>query len=328
MGSEATVDEERIDPSLLHHAGGAAEDSIVARVVWYYYMGGMTQQAIAERLGVTRLKVNRIIGQARADGSVRIEVRLPLARCIALEEQLVARHGLQAASVIPSVEDLEDRQAQIGEAAGAMLDPLLTDGVGLGVGWGRTLRAATRRLTPRRLAGSYVTSLMGGLTRASGVNTFEVAADYADHLGAECYYFVAPLFCPSEESRTALLTHNGLSQVMRRAREGTIAMVSSGDLSPLSLLAATQTISENMESLRDAGAIGDLLGVFLNEDGQPVDHPLNHCVMSLTPTELKAYPISILASGGLNKLPIIRAILKGGYVTRLVTDEQVAEALL
>ncbi|MFN8832042.1 MAG: sugar-binding transcriptional regulator [Labrys sp. (in: a-proteobacteria)] len=322
------MDDQRIDPLLLHHAGGANEDSTVARVVWYYYVGGMTQQAIAERLGVTRLKVNRIIGQARADGSVRIDVKLPLARCIALEEQLVERFGLQAASVIPSVPDLEDRQAQIGEAAGAMLDPLLTDGVGLGVGWGRTLRAATRRLTPRRLADSYVTSLMGGLTRASGVNTFEVAADYASHLGAECYYFVAPLFCPSEESRSVLLTHHGLSQVMRRARDGTIAMVSSGDLSPLSLLTATQTINDNLESLREAGAVGDLLGVFLDEKGEPVDHPLNHCVMSLAPADLKAYPISILASGGLNKLPIIRAILTAGYVTRLVTDEQVAEALL
>jgi DNA-binding transcriptional regulator LsrR (DeoR family) len=50
--------------------------------------------------------------------------------------------------------------------------------------------------------------------------------------------------------------------------------------------------------------------------------------MALTPQELKAYPVSILASGGMGKHPVIRGILNARYVSRLVTDEAVAEALL
>ncbi len=37
---------------------------------------------------------------------------------------------------------------------------------------------------------------------------------------------------------------------------------------------------------------------------------------------------SILASGGLYKFKIIRAILRAGYVKQLVTDQASAEALL
>lgn len=310
------------DPAL-----NPADAPLLARVAWYYYIGGMTQQEIADRLGLTRLRVNRMVGQARAEGLVRIDVKMPLASCVALEERLKDELGLEAVTVIPTLPDPDALQQAIGEAAGIMLDPLLKDGNGLGVGWGRTLRAAVRRLTPRRHPASWVAALMGGLTRGSGTNTFEVATEFARSLGADCYYVAAPIYCPSTESRSTLLTHYGLAEVMRRAREGHVAMVSCGDLTSRSLLASTHIVAEAIEALKRAGAVGDLLGTFLDAQGRPVAHPLNDRVMALPPEELKSYPTSILASGGGEKLPIIRAILRAGYVRRLVTDEATAEGL-
>jgi DNA-binding transcriptional regulator LsrR (DeoR family) len=305
----------------------AIEAQRQARVAWYYYVAGMTQQEIASRLGMTRLRVNRIVGQVRSEGLVKVEVKLPLASCVALEERLKVRYSLDEVTVVPSVDDPRVQQQMIGEAAGAMVDLLLQDGMGLGVGWGRTLRAAARRLTVRRLNGSWVTALMGGLTRGSGTNTFEVATEFARILGAECYYVAAPIYCPSPESRSTLLTHYGLAEVMRRAREAHIALVSAGDLSSRSLLASTSTVSENLSELQKAGAVGDLLGSYLDEYGRIIDHPLNRRVMALSLEDLKQYPTSILASGGEHKLAVVRAVLNAGYVRRLVTDEGVAAAL-
>ncbi len=305
-----------------------SEAQLQTRAAWYYYIGGLTQQEIADRLGLTRLRVNKIVNQARAEGLVRIEIQMPFASCVALEEKLKARFALDEVSVVPTVPDPDTQQQVIGEAAAIMLQPLLKDGIGLGVGWGRTLREAARRMRTHRHPSSWVTSLMGGLTRGSGTNTFEVVTEFARLLGAECYYVAAPIYCPSVESRSALLTHYGLAEVMRRAREGRIALLACGDLSSRSLLASTQTVSESLDELRAAGAVGDILGTFLDEYGRPVDHPLNRQVMALTPQELKAYPVSILASGGMGKHPVIRGILNARYVSRLVTDEAVAEALL
>jgi DNA-binding transcriptional regulator LsrR (DeoR family) len=309
-------------------AESLTEAQIQARACWYYYVGAMTQQEIADRLGLTRLRVNKILGQARQDGLVSVEIKLPLANCVALEEKLKTRFALDDVSVVPSMPDPDTLQQVIGEAAGAMLDPLLEDGMGLGVGWGRTLRAAARSLKQRRFSRSWVTALMGGLTRGAGTNTFEVATEFARLIGADCYYVASPIYCPSVESRSTLLTHYGLAEVMRRAREGQIALVSCGDLTPRSLLASTSTVSEALDSLHKAGAVGDVLGTFLDEYGRPVDHPLNSRVMALSPLELKAYPISILASGGLPKAPVIRGILNARYIRRLVTDEAAAEGLL
>ena len=304
-----------------------SEAQIQTRAAWYYYVGGLTQQEIADRLGLTRLRVNKIVGQARADGLVRIEIQMPFASCVALEEKLKVRFALDEVSVVPTVADPDTQQAVIGEAAGIMLEPLLKDGIGLGVGWGRTLREAARRMRAHRHPASWVTSLMGGLTRGSGTNTFEVVTEFARLLGAECYYVAAPIYCPSVESRSTLLTHYGLAEVMRRAREANIALLSCGDLSSRSLLASTHIVSESLDELRAAGAVGDILGTFLDEYGRAVDHPLNQRVMALNPQELKAYPISILASGGIGKLQVIRGILNARYIRRLVTDESVAEGL-
>lgn len=305
-----------------------AEGQLVARAAWYYYHGGQTQQEIAVRLGLTRLRVNKILAQARADGLVHIEIRMPLSSCVALEERLRDRFGLDEVLVVPHVADPDALQRVIGEAAGTMLGPQLRDGIGIGIGWGRTLRAAVVRLSPRRFPSSWVVALMGGLTRGSGTNTFEVATEMARVIGAECYYVAAPIYCPSVETRSVLLTHYGLAEVMRLGREGDVALVSAGDLTGRSLLAATQTVSENLQQLRAAGAVGDLLGTYFDEYGRPVDHPLNQRVMALGLQDLKKYPVSILASGGLPKLPVIRAVLNARYVGRLVTDESVAGALL
>lgn len=303
-------------------------DQVRARVAWYYFVGGLTQKEIAGKVGVTRLRVNKIIGQVRWEGLVHTTLRLPLADCVELQEQLRRRFGLEEAVVIPSLDEPEENRRLIGEAAGILLDNLLTEGKGIGVGWGRTLSAAAKRMTPRRAGSTWVATLMGGLTRGSGINTFEVATEFARNIGGECYYLTAPIYCPSRQSREMLMTHEGLVQSMQRASSAHFALVSSGDLSERSLLASTQTVRDSAKALKRVGAVGDLLGVFLDENGAPVAHELNERVIALEPAGLRAVPKAILASGGKHKVKIIRAILLGGYVRYLVTDQQVASALL
>lgn len=305
-----------------------ASDHARARIAWYYFAAGLTQQEIARRLGITRLRVNKIVGQLRTDGSVNIDIRIPVVRCVELEERLKARYGLKDARVIPSVSEADGQQRLIGEAAGVMLDQLMTDDMGVGIGWGRTLSFALRKIAPRRLSRSWVATLMGGLTRGSGTNTFEVSTALANALGCECYCLAAPIFFPTAESRAALASHYGIAEALRRARNVDLALVSCGDLSDRSLLVVTQTVSENLDNLKKAGAVGDLLGVFLDASGRPIDYPLNDRTMAISPADLKAIADSILASGGLSKAPIVKAILSFGYVKRIVTDEDCAAAIL
>jgi DNA-binding transcriptional regulator LsrR (DeoR family) len=87
-------------------------------------------------------------------------------------------------------------------------------------------------------------------------------------------------------------------------------------------------VRERLPQLKKCGAIGEILGTFLDERGIPIAHELNDTVIAMSPADLKKVPNSLLVSGGLYKAEIIRAILVSGYVNRLVTDEAVARRLL
>jgi DNA-binding transcriptional regulator LsrR (DeoR family) len=308
-------------------SGKLAGEQLRARIAWYYFVAGMTQQEISERLGIARARVNKIAGQLRADGSVIVDVRLPLARCVELEEKLKAVYGLKSASVVPALDDDEQQRRMLGEAAASILDELFADGQNISIGWGRTLSVTIKQLRSRRLRDSAVVSLMGGLTRGSETNTFGISTELAGTLGADCYYITAPVYCPCVESREFLLRHSGVIEVMERARRSDLSIVSCGDLTPRTPLTTIDSVCKRLPQLRECGAIGEILGTFLDARGVPVAHELNDTVIAMSPADLKNVPDSLLVSGGLYKTEIIRAILAAGYVNRLATDENVALAL-
>jgi DNA-binding transcriptional regulator LsrR (DeoR family) len=300
-----------------------------ARVAWFYFVGGITQQEIANRLNMTRLKVNRIIGQVRAEGSVVIDVRLPLLECRQLGEAVAGRYGLADVEVVPDLDDFIEQKRVIGEAAGTMVSPLIEDrDMGIGIGSGRTLSFAARRIRAKPSPHSWVVGLIGGVTRMTGSNSFEVATETARNLGVECHYLTAPIFCASPAAREALLLNEELTDVLARTEIADVALVSCSAPDEASSLTQVRVIKDNLDEIVAKGAVGEVLGCFLDAEGRPVDHFINETIIALPPDKLRLKPVSVLVSGGAAKLPIIRAILRGRYVNRLVINEAVARALL
>ncbi|EEC8842503.1 hypothetical protein E9R01_RS17575 [Escherichia coli] len=48
---------------------GMCEEEQVARIAWFYYHDGLTQSEISDRLGLTRLKVSRLLEKGHQSGS-------------------------------------------------------------------------------------------------------------------------------------------------------------------------------------------------------------------------------------------------------------------
>ncbi len=300
-----------------------------ARVAWLYFIGGRTQQEIAQRLNITRLKVNKIIGHVRESGQIQVHVNMPLVDCIELADRVASRYRLADAVVVPDLSDYLEQKRVIGEAAGSMASELIEGrDMGIGVASGRTLSYAVRSIRDQPKPESWVVSLTGGITSGSSTNTFEVAADFARALGVECHYLTAPIYCANRESRNAILLNDELTDVLARTEIADVGLVSCGPLTSETSLTHIRVVKDNLDAILKLGAVGEFLGYFLDAQGRPIDHFLNDSIIALPPDKLKLKPASVLVSGGLNKIPIIRAILRGGYVNHLVTNEGVARALL
>lgn len=309
--------------------GSDVADDVKTRIAWLYYVEGKTQDEVANLVGMNRSRVLRILAAARQDGTVQIRVTTRMSHCVALERQLESRWSLTRAIVVPEPQDPGQIRQIIGAEVGAYLSEAVTPNMTVGLGWGKTLTNGVASIVPRAAEGIQILSMLGGLTRVSEVNPSEFAWRVAHRLSAECYMLAAPVFAPDAATSVALKAHPGIAEVFARARTLDMAVISVGDLTPHSVFSEYGLLTrEEIASLEAAGAIGDVLCHFVDAEGNLVDHPVNDRVLAVNPLDLRGTRNIVLASGGWQKLPTIRAALKLLRPTVLIVNETVAERLV
>lgn len=305
-------------------------NEFLVRTAWLYYVNGLTQAEIAKQLGENRLTINKALAQAKECGLVRIEIVSPFTAATELQDRLVDRFGLQRAFVGLSAWDKALHDV-VGAATAFALKPWLADKslTGLGVAWGSTLAKTVQWLQPIRRPKLEIRSLLGGLSKGEANNTFGIAASFAEVLGARYRLMVAPLFADNPEAAEALRSSQLIHDQIDQAARVDIALTSAGDLTRKAQTMREELMSRGIAGeLAEAGAVGDVLGHFLDANGQRVDHPVNDQVIGISFKAMQDLPHLVLAAGGSHKINIIRAALAAGLVDTLVTDDETARTLL
>lgn len=315
------------DPLPERTAGRVARNRM--RIAWMYYVEGLTQNEIADKLGIGRVTVVRNINEAVKQREVKIWITGGVADCLELEAELKARFGLVDAVVVPEPAEPSHVNKAIGFAAGMYVTDQLTDNFCLGVGWGATLYESLQTLAPKELNNVEVVSLLGGIVQARRFNPAEFAWQFANTVGADCYLLTAPAVVDSAETRRALIERCGLDSVINRVEKMQMAMVSVGTMSQMSTSFRFGFMSEeDRKSLLAANAVGDLLFNFFDADGRVVNHPINERVLSMPLDKLRKVPRRVMISGGNDKVTALHAGLKLAAANVLITNEETAKALL
>jgi lsr operon transcriptional repressor len=307
--------------------GVDTEEELQARVAWHYYVGNLTQQEIAQHLGTNRVRVNRLLAASRESGLVQITINSRIAPCVALEQALVARFGLQAAVVVPTGATYEATMAALGIGTANYLIHHLAEGSTIGLGWGRTIRAVLRALPQRSYGALSAVSLQGGLAHCPSINTFDIVSDFADLCHADGYLFPAPIYVSSQKVRDVILQEEAVRETYELARQADLALLTAGDLTESLVITYGVKDPEDLRTLRKAGAVGDVLGHFIDEHGELINHPLNRRTVAVALDDLRGIQRVVLTSGSAKKFFVTRAVLRGRYVSVLVTDEDTARRL-
>ncbi len=305
------------------------EEQLATRAAWLYFVAENTQAQIGKKLGLSRVRVNRLLAHARRMGLVQVNITGRLASSIKLEDALKRHYGLLDAVVVPSATEGEKLRTVIAAAAGHYLAQQLRDGISVGVGWGQTLRHSLSYVPHKTYKKLSVVSLIGGLTHSSAVNPHETASHLADIVGGQCYYFAGPAFTDTEATREILMNQPMLRDVSERGRKVDLAFLSVGELGKHSTMAKLGLITaDEVTTLLNAGAVGDLCSHWLDAQGKFVEHPLNRRAVALPPEHLRGVPRVVLVSGGKNKVVMIHGVLSAKLSNIIVTDEVTARALL
>nr|WP_105428527.1 MULTISPECIES: sugar-binding transcriptional regulator [Neorhizobium] len=313
------------------HTAYSEAASMRLRAAWLYYNQGLTQKDVAERLGLSRSTVIRLLDEAMKRSEVQIWISEGIDTCVELAIRLEKAYGLDEAVVVPAPRDNSAAAlaSSVGLALGQFLSEVVQDDMTIGVGWGRTMTASLGSFRPPRRRNCKVVSLLGGIVAVHQTNPIDYTWRFAGQLGAECYMFLAPLLVDSVKTKRALIEECGLKTIYDLAENLDLAVVSCGDIGPHSTSLSEGFISKaELDRLIAAGCVCDTMFNFLDEEGRSVDQKLNERVMSVDLDTLKKARHIVLSSGGAHRAVAIRATIRRIGCHTLITDETAAKELL
>ena len=252
-------------------------------------------------------------------------------RLMDLERQLVATRLLQGAIVSPTVSDNDGtRLAQVGQAAAAHLAETLRDGDILGISGGKAVAAVVDALVVERPIDVQVVPLTGGVQGKFHTDVNNLASRMAERLGGRSLQLHAPLFAERAEQREMLMNMTAVKEVLDLGRRATACLVGIGsitqpgssyfDLHPLS--------APDRAMLPGLGVMAEFLGHLVHDRGQVANFALNQRLVALRPDEIRACGRVVAVAAGEDKVGPVGSVLRGGYVSTLVTDEDTAGRIL
>ncbi len=304
---------------------------LLFKIARSYYEDDLTQEQIGKRLGLSRIKVSRLLQRAREEGIVQISVISPGASNADLERRLEADYGLDEAIVVsPSSLDRPSILQELGSAAAECLVRSLQGDEVVGLTWGTTLLAVVDALSVHRWPQVRVVQMLGGLGRPEAdVYGADLARRTAEALGAKLRLIPAPGIVASKMVRDALLADPQISDTLALGAHADVALVGIGRPTPGSVVMQSGILTaEELDALEARGAVGDIALRFFDREGRPVVHEINDRIIGPTLGQIREIQRTIGVAGGPDKLDVIRAALLGKLVDVLVTDQANAERLI
>lgn len=294
-----------------------------------YFVEQMTQNEIADVLGVGRVTIVRMLADARSRNEVKISIESELSEIVRLERALEKTFGLQQALVAPLSAPNADPTPAISAKTGSFLSDTMKSGMRVGVGWGRTLFSSLPFISAKSLTDFKVISLLGGVGVVRRFNPAEFAWRFAQIFQGDGYLIPTPAVVDSVETKIALVERCGLQEVFEMANVLDAVLLSVGGIASATTFSRGGFLKEaDREALLARGAVGDLLFHFFDRNGDLVDHPVNSHVMSVDVDRLRKAPIRILTSGGEEKIEALLGAMTLIAPTILITDEESARRML
>lgn len=300
---------------------------LAARAAWLYYIGNKTQDEIASRLGISRQGAQRMVALARTEGLIKFRLDRRAAECAELSERLRDRFGLDFCDVVPSsgasIADVSVSAAEQIEARLEQVEPLT-----LAFGSGRTLRASVQQVAAIHRPQHRVVALVGNLTRLGRASPFDAVFRLADLTAAQCHPMPLAVVADSPAEAAQMRTQRVYQLLHALVREAHTQFVG------VSFVARGAPLEEDgfvtpaeLDELMALGAVGEICGRAMDAEGRLITGGTNARVMAI-PLDDPVSPTRIGVAAGAQKVVPLRAALRGGWLSGLITDEPTAATVL
>ena len=306
--------------------------NLLADVAEMYYIAGKDQSAIAEEIGVTRSMVSRMLTEARSRGIVEIRIIRALNAEHELEEEIKHRFGVNSVFVVSAYSPEPERLlGNLGRAGASIFKQYLQPGLVVGLAWGTTISATVDAIEPGQVISCRVVQLVGALGARSHVyDGHALVQRLAEKLGGESYFLNAPYQCISSEIARAIMETQGIKEVVELGKQVQTALLGIGttEIPYSSYYLAGYVGIEQIDRLRNAGAVGDIAGNHFDINGKVFNDEFSSRLVNIRVEDLIKIPVRIGVAGGPGKVKPIIGALRSKLVNILVTDSLTARSIL
>ncbi len=301
------------------------------RIAKMHYELNYSQLEIAEKEGISKSTVSRILKSAMDFGIIEVRIKDSILSNSSLENDLIARFPIKRAVIVPDL--VGQPQILLQDVCAALAQDLpryLNNNSILGVAWGHTLAVLARQLPRIKRTGISVIQLTGGFSRAiyeSGA--LDILRSFTECVGGTGYQIPAPAMVDQPFIADALKQDSQIAQVLQMAEKCETAVFSVGNLERPSVLYEMGVITpEDYQDMHLKGAVGDCSSHFLNKNGEVFDKEMDKRVVGADLETIKKIPNKLLVVSGKEKVDVITAALKGGLADSLYIDAPTAEEII
>lgn len=301
-----------------------------ARAGWLSYVGGMTQDQIAQELGISRQRAQRLVSRAMAEGLIHVRLHHRIGACLDLEAALKDRFGLQRVRVSPSLGTGSDPVQAVASAAAEELERFLgmEQPLTIALGTGRALRGMVDAMDSLAAPQHRLVSLIGNIAPDGSASFFDVVMRLADKIHAAHYPMLVPVISRTPEENAAFHALPPVRRVVELAEHADVVFVGVGQMSDDAPLLKDGFVSRlELDEMQAAGATGEVAGWVYDSEGNYLEVGTNRRTGGVRVKPGLDRP-SVGIAAGASKVPAIYGAIKSRIINGLVTDEVTARALL
>ena len=304
---------------------------LLADVAELYYVHNQDQTQIAQKMGVTRSMVSRMITEARKLGLVKFQIERPYNLDNELTNIFRNKFNLKQVAVV-SVPEGQPLLNSLGKIAARILIKNLHRNSTLGTSWGTAISATVDEVNPPYpLSGVKVVQLLGAVgTRLHQYNGVSIVRRLEEKLDAEGIYLNAPYLVDESQVASMLMKNRDMHEALAFGNTADTALLGIGstesDSSPYFL--AGFVSEQELNSIQASGAVGDVCGLFFDIDGKMCCPEFNDRTVGIRFENLLKIPNRIGVAGGSAKIIPLVGALAGGLINILITDSVTARAVL
>lgn len=300
------------------------EEHLLIKVAEYYYINNLTQQQIADKLNISRVKISRMLSKAKKMNLIEVRIKYPVDSQVQMEKKYESIFNLKEAIIISSQYDSKEQTFnEVTRFAAQYLTNNIKDDDILGISWGKTLNKITKYL---KYCGKKIEIIqLLGNTTPNTLSSYQIINNFSKAFISEYFLIPAPAMVDNKKIREMIMSDSKIIEIFKKLNSVTHAITSIGNFSKNATFVSSGFLSDSdLRVLAGAKAVGDYCGIFFDINGHICKTAVSERLIGIDFEKLKKIPNVIGIASGPEKAEAILGALRTGGINILITDEVTA----